>query len=101
MDRGARESAIATRVAVTGVSTLGAGNAVALVGIYVPAVLTGQQVQLWTGTAGAVTGITVIGTASLAANTFHRIPGLFPGGLTYCVTNEDVDLTFFWLPATG
>lgn len=93
------ESGIPTRVTTSGVGTIGAGNAVNLLGVFVAQVLTAQIVQLWTQSANSVTGVPIIGTCTLAGNTFHRIPGLFPNGLTYCGTTEDVDLTFFWVPA--
>ena len=103
----ANESGVITRVAaaVSGGGTIGAGNPVNLLGIWVPGALTAQVVQLWTQTAGqAVTadasgGAVMIGTCTLAANAFYRMPGYFPKGLTYYITNEIPNLTFFWCPA--
>ena len=88
-----REVGTPTRVTSTGVSTLGQGNNVSLIGIGVAAVLTGQLVQLWIGSA---TGTPLMGTCTMAANTFNPIPALCIGGLTYAVTNDDVDLTIYW-----
>lgn len=93
------EAGTPTRVSASAVGTIGAGGPINLIGIWVPSVLTGQIVQLWTQTANSVTGQIVIHTCTLAANTFYRIPGYFPKGLTHCVTTEDVDLTIFWNPA--
>ena len=93
-----REVGNMTRVTVSGVGTIGAGTGVALLGIFVAGVATGQIVQLWNGTAAAVTGQIVVGTCTLAGNSGYAIPGVFPGGLAYCVTNEDIDLTIFWNP---
>lgn len=93
------EAGTPTRVTVSAPATIGAGQPINLIGIWVPSVLTAQFVQLWTQTAGSVTGVPVVGTCSLAANVFYPIPGYFAKGLTYCVTNEDVDLTIFWNPA--
>lgn len=89
-----RETGTPTRVSGTGVTVLTSGNA-SIVGIGVAAVLTGQQVQVW---AGSATGTPVVGTLSLAANTFYRLPAQCAGGITYAVTNEDVDLTIYWNP---
>jgi len=92
------EAAGFTRVTSTGVAVLTSGP-VSVVGVAVAAVLTGQIVQFFTQTAASVTGVPVLGTATMAANTFYRFPASLPKGLTYCVTNEDVDLTIFWNPA--
>ena len=94
-----RECGTPLRVVASGVGTIGAGRNVALLGIAVASVLTAQAVQLFSQTAGSTTGITVLGTMTLAANTFTPLPGYFALGLTYAVSNEDVDLTFFWNPA--
>ena len=103
----ANESGVMTTVkaAVSGGGTIGAGNPVNLLGIWVPGALTAQVVQLFTRTAGlavggdATAGAMVIGTCTLAANAFYRMPGYFPAGLTYYITNEIPNLTFFWCPA--
>ena len=80
---------------LTGVQVLSSGP-LTLVGIGVAAVLTGQLVQLW---AGNTTGTPIVGTCTLAANTFTRFPVALPTGLTYAVTNEDVDMTIYWNPS--
>ena len=90
--------------AASGGGTIGAGNPLNLLGIFVPGALTAQVVQLWTQTAGLAAGTTtggqlVIATCTLAANAFYRMPGYFPKGLTYYITNEIPNLTFFWCPA--
>jgi len=87
-----------TRVTSTGVAVLTSGPADVL-GVFVAAVTTAQLVQFFTQTAASITGAPVFGTATMAANTFYRLPASLPKGLTYCVTNEDVDLTIFWNPA--
>lgn len=102
MDRGAREAGTPTPVVGTtsGQGTMGAGTPLALVGIWVGGALTAQVVQLWTGTAGnTTTGQIVAGTMTLAANAFYRLPGYFSKGLTYYISNENTNLTFFWNPA--
>ena len=86
-----------TRVTTSGVACLTSAPCV-LEGIFVPAVLTGQIVSLFHGNA---VGTQVVGTCTLAANNFFELPVSLPNGLTYCVTNEDVDLTIFWSPANG
>lgn len=93
-----REAGTATRVSASGVATLGAGKSVDLIGIGVPGVLTSQFVQLWHGT---TTSTPLLGTCTLAANTFLAIPARCSGGLTYAVTNDDVDLTIYWNPSPG
>ena len=100
------ESGITTTVkaAASGGGTIGAGNPLNLIGIWVPGVLTAQVLQLWTQTAGLAAGEStggqlVVGTCTLAANAFYRMPGYFPKGLTYYLTNEIPNLTFFWCPA--
>ena len=80
---------------LTGVQVLSSGP-LTLVGSGVAAVLTGQIVQLWAGNA---TGTPIVGTCTLAANTFTRLPGYFPAGITLINTVEDPDLTIYWTPA--
>ena len=87
-----------TRITASGATVLTSGP-VALVGVFVAAVLTGQIVQLFTQTAASIMGTPVVSTCTLAANTWYELPGYFPLGLTYVVTNEDIDLTLFWNPA--
>lgn len=92
----------ATRVTTSGVTTMGAGKPVNLLGIWVASVLTAQIVHLHTQTGAAVlTGALVVGTSTLATNAFYRIPAYFATGLSIVCTNEDVDLTLFWNPGTG
>lgn len=90
----------ASRVTATGVAVLTSGP-VNLIGIMVASVITAQFVQLFTQTAASITGAPVVGTMSMAANTFYALPAALPLGLTYAVTNDDVDLTIFWNPAGG
>ena len=81
----------------TGVKCMTSAPAV-LIGIGVATVLTGQFVQLWHGNA---TTLPVVGTMSLASNTYTQIPADLPSGFSYCVTNEDADLTIYWMPSTA
>ena len=92
------ETGTPLRVTSSGVSTLGAANPVALLGIAVGSVATSQIVRLWTQTA-TITGVPIMGSLVLAANTFTRIPAYCSKGLTYSVSNDAVDLTIFWNPA--
>ena len=69
--------------------------------MWVGGALTSQIVNLWTQTAGSTTGSIQAGTMTLAANTFYRFPGTFAKGLTYCITNENTNITFFWVPANS
>ena len=100
MQQSPNESGTATRVTTSATAVLTSAN-LNLLGIFVPAVLTGQIVNLYVGSTAAGPATNVIGTCTLAANTFYRIPAYCPGGLTYHVMNEDVDLTIFWNPSTG
>ena len=93
----AREVGTPRRITGTGVTVITSGNA-SLLGIGVAAVLTGQIVQVWSGSTTSVTATPIIGTATFAANTFTRIPAMCNGGITVCVTNEDVDLTIYYNP---
>ena len=86
-----------TRVTASGVTVLSSAP-LALLGIGVAAVLTAQLVQLWSGNA---TGTPIVGTMTMVSNTFYTIPVSLPTGLTYAVTNEDVDLTLYWSPVAG
>ena len=71
-------------------------------GIFVPGALTAQVVQLWTGTAGNTSsGLPIVSTMTLAANAFYRIPGYFASGIQFWVSNENVNLTFFYCPASS
>ena len=87
-----------TRVTTSGATVLTSGPCV-IHGLYVAAVLTGQIVQFWTQNATSITGTPVIGTCTMVANTYFDLRMDLPLGLTYCVTNEDIDLTIFWRPA--
>ena len=91
-----REVGTPTRVTSTGVRVLTSGNS-SLIGISVATVLTGQLVQLWQGSA---TGTPIVGTMSMVSNTFYSLPAQCASGITYCVTNEDVDLTIYWNPGS-
>ena len=91
-----REVGTPTRVTSSALSTLGAGKNVSLIGIGVAGVLTSQVVNLYMGANS--TAINILGTMTLATNTFLAIPAYCSGGLTYRVTNEDVDLTIYWMP---
>ena len=93
-----RETGKPTRVTATGATVLTSGPA-SFIGIQVAAVLTGQIVQLWTQSATSITGVPVLGTMTMLANTWYPVPGEFERGITYAVTNEDTDLTIFWNPA--
>ena len=83
-----------TRVSASGQTVLTSAPCV-LAGIYVAGVTTAQFVQLWHGTDSTTP---IIGTCSMAANSFNELPASLPDGLTYQVTNEEVDLTIFWSP---
>lgn len=84
----------------SGVGTIGAGNALNLLGVWVGGALTAQVLQLWTQTAaGALTGGVVLGTCTLAANNYYPIPAQFSRGLTYSLTNENTNITFFTVRA--
>ena len=86
-----------TRVTTAGtIVTVLSSAPLSLIGIGVAAVLTSQIVQLWSGNA---TGTPIIGTSTLVANSFTRFPCELPAGLTYVVTNEDIDLTLYWIPS--
>ena len=87
------------RYAASTTAVLVSGPA-ALVGIRVAAALTGQIVQLWDGSdATLASGTIVVGTCTLAANTYQELPAMFTSGITVQVLNDDVDLTFFYHPA--
>jgi hypothetical protein len=99
MAQNTNDVGFAVRIAVSGIGTIGAGNPVNLLGIWVPSVQTSQVVRLWTQTGAAVlTGLPVVASSVLAANAFYRLPGYFPNGLTYSGSTDNVDLTFFWQP---
>ena len=94
------EAGRATRVSATGVAVLTSGP-INLIGIMVASVITANFVNLWTQTANSITGALIVGTMSMATNTFYRLPAALPLGLTYAITNDDPDLTIFWNPAGG
>lgn len=94
------ETGTFTQVTVSGLSTIGAGLPVALLGILVGSVATSQNVNMWTQTGAAIlTGLPVFTSAILAANTFTRIPAYLPKGLTVNIGNDVSNLTIFWNPA--
>lgn len=84
----------------SGIGTIGAGNPCNLLGVFVGNALTAQLMNFWTQTGNAVlSGQTVIGTSSLVNNTYYKLPAYFKAGITYCITNENTNVTFFWVPA--
>ena len=85
----------------SGVGTIGAGKPLNLLGWYVAGALTAQIVNLWTQTAGSITGQVMMGQSTCAANAFYRYPGQFAKGLTYALTNENTNITFFWVPMSN
>lgn len=96
-----RETANPVRVTTSGVQTLGAANAVDMLGVVVGNVLTSQTVQFWTQTANSVTGSALFATMVLVGNSFYPIPARFSKGLTYAVTTENVDITLLTVPAVA
>jgi len=93
------QSYVAMTAAATAVTTLGAGNPCALLGVYVPGALTAQIITFWTQTAGSVTGQYVVSTGTFAANAFYRIPAYFPKGITFKIIAENPACTILWNPA--
>lgn len=94
-----REIGTPTRVSTSAFGTIGAGKSISLVGVGVASVLTSQIVNLYVGAGG--TSVQLLGTCTLAANSFLAVPAYCSGGLSYRVTNEDVDLTIYWNPEHG
>lgn len=100
-----QEYGVATRVQVSTPFTIGAGLPLAMIGFYVPSLITAQLVRLFTqsGSAGAnaiLTGNPLAGLLTIqTGNQFVRFPAYCPQGLTVLVDNAVVDLTIFWQPA--
>ncbi len=87
------------RIAASTTQTLVSGPC-ALIGVGVAGVTTAQFVRIWDGSdATLATGTIVVGTCSLATSLFYSCPAMLNSGLTVQVTNDDVDLTFFYIPA--
>jgi len=93
------EIGVPKRVNATGTFTIAAaGNKIGLIGINVGSVLTAPTVQVYQGQ-GVATGATLIGTVTLPANAFTRMPAYCSGGAAFVVTGtEGVDLTIYWNP---
>ena len=92
----------ATRVTATALAVgVVSSGPVNLIGVMIADTITSNFVQLFTQTAASITGAPIVGTMSMARNTFYAIPAALPLGLTYAVTNDDADLTIFWNPAGG
>ena len=92
-----REVGKATRITSSALTTLGAGNPIALIGLSVPVVLTGQLINIYDGVAGTTE---LVGTLSLDSNVFYAVPAMCLSGVAVRVTNDIVDLTIYWNPAT-
>ena len=93
------EAASYKRIAASATQVLCTGPC-ALVGVAVAGVTTAQFVQIWDGSdATLASGTIVVGTCSLATSTFYRVPASLTNGLTIQVLNDEVDLTFFYIPA--
>ena len=93
MPQHVREAGKARRVAVSGITTI-TGN-LSVIGVQVASVLTAQIVTFYEGTS---TSEIAVGTMTMTTNTFYALPVLCSGGLSLNVTNEDIDLTFYWNP---
>jgi len=95
----ANESGFPFRVSTSGVTVLPALGNLNLLGIFaaVGAATTAPTINLWVGT--TATNPLIIGTSTLALNSFVRIPAYCSGGLTFAASNDHVDLTLFWNPA--
>ena len=89
------------RISAASTSTLVTGPC-ALLGIRVAGIaLTGPFVQIWDGNDATLAspGTIVLGTSTLAINTFHAMPMELQSGLTIQATAEtEVDLTVFYVP---
>lgn len=92
-----REVGKATRITTSALTTLGAGNPVALIGLGVATVLTGQKINLYDGVGGTTE---LVGTLSLDSHTYFAVPAMCLSGVAVRVTNDDVDLTIYWNPAS-
>ena len=93
------EAASYKRIAASATQVLCTGPC-ALVGVAVAGVTTAQFVQIWDGAdATLASGTIVVGTCSLATSTLYRVPASLTNGLTIQVLNDEVDLTFFYIPA--
>lgn len=93
------EHGFALQVTSSAQGTIGAANPCALIGILFSSNATANTVNIWAGTAGSVTGISVVSNLTGAVNSFVRVPGYFARGITYQVPNDAVNLTIFWNPA--
>ena len=88
-----------TRITASATQVLCSGPC-ALIGVGIAGVTTAQFVRIWDGSdATLAAGTIVVGTCSLATSTFYEVPAMLTTGLTIQVTNDDVDLTFFYIPA--
>ena len=88
------------RIAAAATSTIVTGPC-ALLGVRVAGIATTAPfVQVWDGSdATLAAGTIVIGTSTLAINTYHPMPATMISGLTIQATAEvEVDLTFFYVP---
>lgn len=94
----ANESGFPLRISASGPTVVASNNA-NLLGIFVAvgASTTAPTINLWAGT--TATNPLIIGTCTLALNSFVRIPAYCSGGLTAAVSNDHVDVTLFWNPA--
>ena len=89
------------RIAAASTATLCSGPC-ALLGVRVAGIATTAPfVQIWDGSDATLAspGTIVMGTSTLAINTYHPMPATLLSGLTIQATAEvEVDLTFFYLP---
>lgn len=85
------------RISTSGLTCVSSAP-MALLGVAVAGALTAQVVSMFGGRTAS--SVAVVGTSTFIANTFFRLPMDCPAGLTVQVTNEDVDLTIFWIPSS-
>jgi len=100
MYRKPNESAVATRVTGTGVTTITSSNA-AILGILSTPQATAATAQLWQGTATSAPGSVspIMSFPTGVGATFLRVPAYCSGGVTVNVGPADTpDLTLFWAP---
>ena len=99
MQQQPNETGFAVQVTTSALGTIGAGNPSTVLGILFSSNATANTISLWSQTAASVTGSPIVTNLTGAANTFVRVPGYFPLGITYKVPNDAVNVTIFWNPA--
>ena len=93
------QTGVARRISTSGLTCVTSAPC-SVLGVWSAGELTGPLIVAWNSRTASDATLIVIGTSTLAVNSWNPMPMDCPGGLTWQTTNETVDLTIFWIPTS-